>query len=257
MSREPHALPEGMTVAARETGSAVVLTVDGDLTLRTVPRLRSVLEEHIADRGRVLVDLSGLTIGFPSAVDVFPLALAAQSGWPEARMVLFGARPATARALCAAPYLTAAVHLADTEVEALRLLELRPRRLSRRTELDHEPDAARWARFVVETACRDWGVADDDAASSAQIVASELVTNTVVHARTACVLTLTSTPDSLRLGVRDYAPGSAPESSDALPGRARGLGLVVVAGVSRAWGVTPHLDGKTVWAVIPCRGPAG
>ncbi|MCO1660204.1 ATP-binding protein [Pseudonocardia humida] len=257
MSREPYALPEGMTIAARETGAAVVLTVDGELTLRSAPRLRAVLEQQVADRGRVLVDVSGLRIAFPSAVEVFPMALASLCGWPEARLVLFGARPATVRVLRAAPYLTEAVHLADTEDAALRMLELRPRRLSRRTELEYEPDAARWARYVVEAVCRDWEVADDDAASAAQIVASELVTNAIVHARTASVLTVTSAAESLRVAVRDYDPAAAPERTDALPELARGLGLVVVAGVSRSWGVTPHLDGKSVWAVVPRRTPPG
>ena len=255
MPREPHALPQGIAIAAREIGAAVVLTVDGELALRTVPRLRAVLEQRIADRGSVLVDITGLTIAFPPAVDVFALALASQSGWPEARLVLFGARPSTARVLRAAPYLLDAVHLAEDEAAAVRVLALRPRRLSRRAELDYEPDAAKWARLVVDTACRDWGVEDDDAASAAQIVASELVTNAIVHARTASVLTITSTGESLRLGVRDYDADGAPVRSDALPARARGLGLVVVAGVCRSWGVTPHLDGKTVWASVPCRRP--
>jgi hypothetical protein len=36
---------------------------------------------------------------------------------------------------------------------------------------------------------------------------------------------------------------------------ATGMGLNVVAAFSRAHGVIPHADGKTVWAVIALRPP--
>jgi anti-sigma regulatory factor (Ser/Thr protein kinase) len=165
--------------------------------------------------------------------------------------VLFGAGPRTAAALRAGPHLPATVHLAETEAAAVELLGVRPRRLSRRTEIDPEPGAAKWARILVETVCADWDVDDPEAASAARIVASELVTNVVVHARTKCVLTVTRTDRGLQVGVRDYGTGGRPVRSDAGRVGARGLGLVVVAGVSRSWGVTAHGDGKTVWALVP------
>ena len=106
------------------------------------------------------------------------------------------------------------------------------------------------ARVVAGAVCRDWEVGDA-ATSSAQIVASELATNAVVHARTRSVLTVTRSAVELRVAVRDYNPDGTPLPSDARVREARGLGLVVVGGVSRCWGVTPHLDGKTVWALVP------
>jgi anti-sigma regulatory factor (Ser/Thr protein kinase) len=250
VSPDPHA-PTDVSVAARDIGTAVVLALDGELDQRTAPRVRTVLEKHLADRGRVLVDVSGLTTTWPPAVEVFPLALASMCGWPAARLVLFGAGPRTADALRARPCLPATVHLADTEAAAVELLDVRPSRLSRRTEIDPEPEAAKWARILVETVCADWDVDDPEAASAACIVASELVTNVVVHARTRCVLTVTRTPRDLRVGVRDHDTGGRPVRSDAARAGARGLGLVVVAGVSRSWGVTVHGDGKTVWALVP------
>jgi len=33
----------------------------------------------------------------------------------------------------------------------------------------------------------------------------------------------------------------------------RGYGLLIVRGLSRSWGVTPHADGKTVWALLDRR----
>src|SRR3954447_17587025 len=86
-------------VVAREIDEAVVLVVTGELGLRDVPLVRRSLEKVLADRGRVLVDLSGMTVGWRPAVDVFPLALAMSGGWPAARLVLFGAGPATATVL--------------------------------------------------------------------------------------------------------------------------------------------------------------
>jgi anti-sigma regulatory factor (Ser/Thr protein kinase) len=241
-------------VGVRDIGAALVLAVEGELSLRTVPQLRSVLEKHLADRGRVLVDVSRLEVGWMPAIDVFPLALSSVYGWPAARLVLFGARGHTRRVLTTAPYLSAAVHLADGEDEAVRLLEVRPQRVGRRAELECEPQAAKWARMLVEAACQDWDVTDAEVVANARIVVSELVTNAVLHARTRSLVTIVHRRDELRIGVRDHGVDDVPRRADGRPSTARGLGLVVVAGVSRSWGVTVHPDGKTVWAFVPCRG---
>jgi hypothetical protein len=56
--------------------------------------------------------------------------------------------------------------------------------------------------------------------------------------------------------VRDYRSGAGPAPDDARPGASEAMGMVLVAGVSRSWGVSPHHDGKTVWASVG-RGTAG
>jgi anti-sigma regulatory factor (Ser/Thr protein kinase) len=258
MPSRSDAHPDRLAVSVRDIGVGVVLHVRGDLSLRTVPQLRRTLDKNLADRGRVLVDLSELTVSWWPALEVFPAALASMTGWPAARLVLFGA--GGGRLLGAARRLSASVHLAVGEAEAVELLEVRPRRLSRRTELACEPQAAKWSRMLVDSACADWQVVDA-AVDAARLVVSELVTNSVLHAGTSMVVTLTLTEGALRVGVRDLDPRGGPELIAAGKDGPRSSGMAVVAAMSRTWGVRMHDDGKTVWASIPCGGgspgPAG
>jgi anti-sigma regulatory factor (Ser/Thr protein kinase) len=85
------------------------------------------------------------------------------------------------------------------------------------------------------------------------LVASELVTNAVLHAHTPLTLTVELRDDHVRVSVRDGS--SAPAAlrhyrQDALTGR----GLGVIAAVSRAWGVEPAVDGKVIWAEFDLAG---
>jgi anti-sigma regulatory factor (Ser/Thr protein kinase)/anti-anti-sigma regulatory factor len=254
---EPQSSPDRIDVTSTEIGPGVVLALTGELSLRTVPALRSTLQKFLADRGRVLVDLGGLSVSWEPALEVFPLALATASGWPAARLVLFGTPERRAAALGATRHLSAAVHVAETLEAAVGLLAVRPRRVSRRTELDCDPEAARWARIVTRGAAEDWGITADDAEADATtavvMVASELVTNAVVHARTSTVLSLTLNDRGLRVAVRDYEPGGEVRPHPSTGGEDDRFGLVVVDGASRSWGVSRHVDGKTVWALVPCR----
>lgn len=87
---------------------------------------------------------------------------------------------------------------------------------------------------------------------SASLVVSELVTNAVLHARTAIGVVITLLDDgAVRLEVSD--------DSSALPQRrlyseasGTGRGLVLVNALSAGWGVAPRHDaeGKTVWAEL-------
>jgi anti-sigma regulatory factor (Ser/Thr protein kinase) len=85
------------------------------------------------------------------------------------------------------------------------------------------------------------------------LVASELVTNAVLHAHTPLTLTVELRDDHVRVSVRDGS--SAPAAlrhyrQDALTGR----GLGVIAAVSQAWGVEPAVDGKVIWAEFDLAG---
>jgi PAS domain S-box-containing protein len=79
------------------------------------------------------------------------------------------------------------------------------------------------------------------------LIASELVTNAVLHAHTPLTLTIELRDDRVRVSVRD---GSSPPAAlrhyrqDALTGRDLG----VIAAVSQAWGIEPAVDGKVIWA---------
>jgi anti-sigma regulatory factor (Ser/Thr protein kinase) len=82
------------------------------------------------------------------------------------------------------------------------------------------------------------------------LVANELVTNAVVHARTEVRLRVELRGDRLHIAVRDGSPrllrvvGSDLEADG-------GRGLLLVEGVGRAWGVRrPPDGGKVVWCVL-------
>lgn len=116
--------------------------------------------------------------------------------------------------------------------------------------------APRLAREVL----RAW-LADDDlrhVEAEVLLVASELVANAVVHARTALQLSYRAEDGNILVGVCDGNRGDLhlnplPEPSASagrhlsalVPG---GRGLVIVDALADEWGVTETGDGKWVWA---------
>ena len=69
----------------------------------------------------------------------------------------------------------------------------------------------------------------------------------VDHAGTPCRIDVSVT-DGLLIEVRDFHPCPPPQPQPVNLSSRRGRGLHVVAAVSSRWGVTPFLDGKSVWA---------
>lgn len=119
----------------------------------------------------------------------------------------------------------------------------------RHRSLQPDPSAARIAREFVRQACRDWDVRED-MREDAALITTELVTNVVDHAGTPCVLTVGGDDSWLRIEVEDSYPCSIPMSPRVDPTAPRGRGLLVVAGLSAAWGVRGLPGGKSVWAVL-------
>jgi Histidine kinase-like ATPase domain len=115
-----------------------------------------------------------------------------------------------------------------------------------RVELAPRPASAATARRLARAFAATHRLGDD-LADSLCLVASELVTNAVLHARTVLVLTLELRPGVARIAVRDRSPARpavCSYSSEAVTGH----GLAVVAALSRTWGTVPDGDGKLVWA---------
>jgi anti-sigma regulatory factor (Ser/Thr protein kinase) len=93
--------------------------------------------------------------------------------------------------------------------------------------------------------------------SPVALVASELVTNAVLHARTTvgfriavgqdCSLARVEVHDEVPPGRRRLRPAHGGD-----PGRAtRGRGLAMVSRLATDWGVRAEGEGKTVWALVP------
>ncbi|GAA1146298.1 hypothetical protein F4556_003758 [Kitasatospora gansuensis] len=114
--------------------------------------------------------------------------------------------------------------------------------------LPGSPTSSQTARALVSAALAGWEVADLEAA--ALLVASELVTNAVVHTGCRTIgLSLRLDHRVLRIGVRDSSPAVPVllPLTDSLTG---GRGLAVVAASSVAWGMQPMPFGKLVWAEL-------
>jgi anti-sigma regulatory factor (Ser/Thr protein kinase) len=98
---------------------------------------------------------------------------------------------------------------------------------------------------------RYWQLAlpDNTLMDRAVLVASELVTNAIVHARTELRLRVELRGDLLHLAVRDGNPRMlviipGPEAEG-------GRGLWLVDQLARAWGVNRHPDGgKVIWCTL-------
>ena len=119
-------------------------------------------------------------------------------------------------------------------------------------DLDDDVSAPRRARLFVDEVCRDWGF--EEVRDDAVLVASELVGNALAHARTPCRLEVRLDGLGLTVAVRDYDHrGLLVPLACSTSGR-RDHGLFLVASISRAWGVRPTENGKSVWALLAVPG---
>ncbi|MFI1016234.1 ATP-binding protein [Streptomyces sp. NPDC020965] len=107
-------------------------------------------------------------------------------------------------------------------------------------------------RRVLRDLLRQWG--GPDTADVAQLLASELVTNALVHTDHGAVVTATVASSTLRVEVRDFMAGlplaPVPPSGqldmpDVLD--AHGRGLVLVQNLADSWGVRTQGVGKVIW----------
>jgi hypothetical protein len=109
------------------------------------------------------------------------------------------------------------------------------------------PSVLRNMRLFVRDALHDWGA--DDLGTMAEIVASELASNAVQHARSPFRVSISRPSTAIRIEVRD-ASFKRPECIRANPSRAGGRGISMIAAISHAWGTRDEVDGKTVWAEV-------
>lgn len=101
-------------------------------------------------------------------------------------------------------------------------------------------------RFVADSATS----LPADVLADAELLVSELVTNAVLHGRSAITLRVNIDPPGIGIAVRDRGEDTVetpPENPD--PGVPSGRGLLIVQTIATAWGVTPNdpPPGKTVW----------
>jgi anti-sigma regulatory factor (Ser/Thr protein kinase) len=106
------------------------------------------------------------------------------------------------------------------------------------------------ARTVAAEAVSAWGM--HDLVFASELVASELVSNAVMHAATDVDLMVRRHGPGLAIGVRDRSPRppqmAAHDPSDV--GKPRGRGLFLVSVTAKRWGFLIGSADKVVWAVI-------
>jgi anti-sigma regulatory factor (Ser/Thr protein kinase) len=110
------------------------------------------------------------------------------------------------------------------------------------------PDVPGAARRFVADALSDW---EHDSAllSDAELVLSELVTNSVIHAGSPVSVSVSPARQRVRLTVHDPSPV---EPSLRFPGSLEpgGRGMYVIAATASRWGVESMPEGKIVWAEL-------
>ncbi|WP_405759409.1 ATP-binding protein [Streptomyces sp. NBC_01420] len=110
------------------------------------------------------------------------------------------------------------------------------------------PESVRRGRRFVGLVLEVWGM--NDVQDAAELVASELLTNAVQHARRAAVRLTVTRLDSgrVRVAVVDLSR-ECPLPRIAGAGEESGRGLAIVDAASQGrWGVDPLAWGKRIWA---------
>jgi LuxR family maltose regulon positive regulatory protein len=226
----------------------VVLTLVGWLDLAAAPQVqRAILKQLAQHPPAIICDLGQVEAIDPLSAGVFTSIRHPELNRPGTALVLCGTRRAVADILAgsgAARYLA----MYPSLDQALANTGTRPPWLREWLALRPVPTAARVGRAFVREVCGRWGL--QGLAEPAALLASELVTLAVVHARTAMELRVELLGSRLHVAVKDQDPNLMRVLA-AKDGTDRGLGLLVVDRVATAWGVRQdRAGGKTAWYTL-------
>ena len=111
-----------------------------------------------------------------------------------------------------------------------------------------DPREVGGARRFLSDQCRAWGCGD--LTEDAELVASELVTNALLHGAGQCEFRVALSDAALRIQVIDHGAGM-PDPRTAGHRDEQGRGLLLVSALCAAWGVEALPGGgKMVWAEL-------
>ncbi len=231
------------------TRPVAVVRPHGVLDAYTAADLRAVLLDCLVEQPvGVVVDTSQLTVVDDLGFTVLSGVARESARWPGTRFVLAG--PAAVRTAATRLGIDQVVTMCADQASAMALFDgTAP--MTRRDRMSPDRNAPSLARLAVQEFCEQAGVDGDG--DAAQLVASELVTNAVVHARTEIDLTLRLLPPLLHIAVRDTGPGEARIADIVDESSPTGRGLLLVDALSTAWGSFIPNIGKVVWATVRVR----
>lgn len=114
-------------------------------------------------------------------------------------------------------------------------------------DVESDPSSVAISREFVRSRLVGWEMADK--VDSAVLIASELVTNGVLHARTALQVRLITDGPTVRIEVSDENP-RVPNPGPCPPDATSGRGLALVSSLASSWGIEHRDGGKVVWAEL-------
>ena len=127
-----------------------------------------------------------------------------------------------------------------------------PSAVTEHLKLDPVPASVGVARRFVRDLLDSHGDVDEDTLDTLLLLASELVTNAILHAHTPVELGVCVDGGRALVCVADRMPNSEPLTPrDHSRDRPGGRGLALVADLSDDWGTTSFTGGKTVWFTMP------
>lgn len=109
-----------------------------------------------------------------------------------------------------------------------------------------QPESVPAARRFVREVLRDQ---PRDILEAVELMATELATNCVQHARTPFKLTIHDKQGQVRIEVRDTGQGR-PLPRSPTPIEPTGRGLRIVEAMSDSWGIDDSSGAKTVWFTV-------
>lgn len=239
-------------VDAAAPGEPVVLRVAGTLDPHTAPVLHEALTRLLSTEPEIVaLDFTSVTVAEGAESNLISLADQAYA-WPGATVVIGGVSRALSASLISTANLPAFPTLSDAIAGAavIRASQAGAPRL--RLGLSPIESAAASARRLVDKACAQWGL--PALRDTARLVVTELVSNAVRHgtvaASAAVEVTITRGVGAVYVSVRDRSRRLPKPGGPVPPTVEGGRGLLVVGIMSRAWGATPTVDGKVVWATL-------
>ena len=237
----------GLLCTIERYGFTAIVRVAGPLNLTTAPTLRTVFLKCLADEpDRVILDLTGMTITEEVAASVMRSLVNHAAAWPGCPVAV-SAPPAVATVLDRMALHRDLTRYSST-AEAVDDPSPSTAPLRLRAWLEATLEAPAAARILVAHACRAWDLGD--IADVAELIITELSTNAIRHARTEMEVRLNLSRRYLHLAIRDRNPAPPRLGTDDGSMREEGRGLLVIEALAAAWGYTPTVDGKVVWATL-------